>query len=77
MKKIRSIGVIWMSDIFSGGFGFRWEWMIGKFTFKGSISTVLWMILWKWMNELMMEYNLKLVWVLVDLMMLLLMIIGK
>ena len=29
------------------------------------------------MNELMMEYNLKLVWVLVDLMMLLLMIIGK
>ena len=29
------------------------------------------------MNELMMEYNLKLVWVLVDLMMLLLMIIGE
>ena len=29
------------------------------------------------MNELMMEYNLKLVWVLMDLMMLLLMIIGE
>ena len=29
------------------------------------------------MNELMMEYNLKLVWGLVDLMMLLLMIIGE
>ena len=29
------------------------------------------------MSELMMEYSLKLVWVLVDLMMLLLMIIGE
>ena len=29
------------------------------------------------MNELMMEYNLKLVWGLVDLMMLLFMIIGE
>ena len=29
------------------------------------------------MNELMMEYNLKLVWVLVDLMMLLLVINGE
>ena len=40
LKKIRSIGVVWMVDIFSGGSGFGWDWVIWEFTFKGSISTI-------------------------------------
>ena len=40
VRLLGSVGMIWVIYIFSGGSGFGWEWMIGKFLFESSIGTV-------------------------------------